>query len=217
MSNKKPVFKYPGANTDVFWDSRLCIHIAECGRAEGDLFVAGRKPWCDPDTSSDDGVADVCERCPTGALTYQVKDDSKEEHAADSNTVTIVSRGPLFVRGQLQIEGAADDQPGLKYRAALCRCGQSRNKPFCDNSHEKAGFADYGAVGKAGEPTEATPGQLDIKLAPDGPLLVSGDFTIIAGSGRRAWSGSRAALCRCGESSNKPFCDGSHKAAGFKA
>lgn len=217
MSEKNPVFKYPGQSVDVFWDGRLCIHIGECGRAEGDLFVGGRKPWCQPDVATDDEVADVCERCPTGALSYEVRDGSREEQAVQVNTVTVVSRGPLYFRGQLQIDGAAEDQPGLRYRAALCRCGQSRNKPFCDNSHEKAGFSDYGAVGSKGDQSAASSGPLEVKAAPDGPLIVAGNFTIVAGSGREAWRGAHAALCRCGESANKPFCDGSHKAAGFKA
>ena len=217
MSDKKPVFKYPGKTADVFWDGRLCIHIAECGRAEGELFVGGRKPWCQPDDASDENVADVCERCPSGALTYEVKDGSRQETVPDTNSVTVVSRGPLYFRGELNIEGAGEDQAGLRYRAALCRCGQSKNKPFCDNSHEKAGFKDYGAVGSTGN-TEVEPtGTLEVKLAADGPLLVSGGFRMVAGSGRARWSGKRAALCRCGASENKPFCDGSHKAAGFKS
>ena len=47
-------------------------------------------------------------------------------------------------------DGAADDMPSVRYRAALCRCGDSANKPFCDNSHEAADFQDYGAVGETG-------------------------------------------------------------------
>lgn len=53
--------------------------------------------------------------------------------------------------------------------------------------------------------------------APNGPLLLEGNLTIIAASGRAAWQGTKCALCRCGASKNKPFCDGAHKAAGFEA
>ena len=216
MSNEK-VYKYDGEDADVFWDGRLCIHIGECGRAKGELFIGGRQPWCQPDTVTTDDVAETCERCPTGALTYQVKDGSREEQAPPDNSVTVASRGPLYFRGELEIEGAGDDQPGLRYRAALCRCGQSKNKPFCDNSHESADFKDYGAVGTTGDGPGETGGALAVKAAPDGPLLVNGNFSIIAGSGRIAWHGQRAAMCRCGASENKPFCDGSHKKVGFKA
>ncbi len=106
---------------------------------------------------------------------------------------------------------------GVKYRAALCRCGLSKKKPFCDNSHEKQEFRDRGAVGETGTPLQIKGGPLTVKRAPNGPLLVSGNLTIINAAGRVAWQGTKAALCRCGASKNKPFCDGAHKPAGFEA
>lgn len=211
------VVTYPGQKADIRWDGRLCIHVGECGRATGELFVGGRKPWCQPDLAgSVEEAKEVVERCPTGALTLLRKDSGAQETAAPLNRVTIVSRGPLYLRGQLEIEGAPDDAPGLRYRAALCRCGKSANKPYCDNSHESSDFDDRGAVGDQGSPLDSEGGPLGVKVAPDGPLLVNGNFKIVTPSGREAYSGTRAALCRCGESKNKPFCDGSHKAAGFK-
>ncbi len=216
MSDKH-ISKFPGDKMDVEWDGRLCIHIGECGRAQGNLFVGGRQPWCQPNLVSSEEAIEVVKRCPTGALTYQAKDGSPAETADDKNTVTIVYNGPLYAKGALEIDGAADDMPGVQFRAALCRCGHSKNKPFCDNSHEEAKFQDYGAVGETGGGIEAEGGSLTIKKAPNGPLLLSGNFTIHAGSGREAWKGTKAALCRCGHSKNKPFCDGSHKPEGFTA
>ncbi len=216
MSDKK-VTDYPGAAADVQWDGRLCIHIGECGRANNELFVAGRQPWCQPDRVSKDEVADVVLRCPTGALTYSRKDGGPGEAADPENVVVIAHNGPLYLRGDLQIDGAAEDMNGVKFRAALCRCGASKNKPFCDNSHEQAGFKDYGAVGESGEGFDVPGGPLEVSRAPNGPLLLKGNFTIVAASGRKAWTGKKAALCRCGQSKNKPFCDGAHKAAGFEA
>ena len=209
---------YPGAQADVTWDGRLCIHIGECGRAKGDLFVGGRKPWCQPDRAqSMDEVVDVVKRCPSGALTYQSKEGTPAETAAKSNTIIVANNGPLYLQGDLQVDGAAEDMPGVRFRAALCRCGQSKNKPFCDNSHETAGFVDRGAVGESGEPLAEAGGPLAVARAKNGPLLVSGNVKILAASGRVAWQGKKAALCRCGHSNNKPFCDGAHKAAGFEA
>lgn len=216
MSDKKVVC-YEGADADVQWDGRLCIHIGECGRAKNELFVGGRQPWCQPDCVTLDEVADVVTRCPTGALTYARKDGGPEESAQSENVVSVVYNGPLYVRGDLEVDGASADMPGVRFRAALCRCGQSKNKPFCDNSHEDAGFKDYGAVGESGDGFEAPGGTLKVGKAPNGPLLLSGNFTILAASGRKAWTGTKAALCRCGHSGNKPFCDGAHKTAGFEA
>ncbi len=215
MSDKR-VFEFSGSQIDVFWDSRLCIHIAECGQAEGELFVTGRKPWCKPDVTTPEDVAEVCQRCPSGALSYRDRSGQQEQAAAE-NRVSVIYNGPLYVSGELAIAGVPEDMPGVRFRAALCRCGHSQNKPFCDNSHIKAGFNDSGAIGETGPGSESRCGKLEIKPLPDGPLLLNGNFSLVAGSGRVAWKGKSVALCRCGESKNRPFCDGSHKAAGFRS
>ena len=212
---KEKAFDYPGKRATVSWHGKLCIHIGECGRAQGDLFVTGRKPWCQPDLASDDEVTDVVLRCPTGALSVNYADGSHQETADAENTVHVTYNGPLFVRGELDLAGIDEDVPGLRFRAALCRCGQSKNKPFCDNSHDAAGFRDYGAVGKTGDSAIGSGGPLKITPAQDGPLLLSGNVCLLNGSGRHAWQGTKVALCRCGASNNKPFCDGQHKKIGF--
>lgn len=216
MSNEK-IITYPGERIEVSWDGRLCIHIGECGRAQGELFEDGRQPWCQPNAVSEDEVINVVKRCPTGALTYQSTDGAEAEEPISENKVTVSYNGPLFVEGDLEVEGAKKDMEGVSFRAALCRCGASKNKPFCDNSHFDAKFTDYGAVGQTGDGIESKGGKLQVKYYKDGPLYLSGNFTIHASSGREAWTGTKAALCRCGHSKNKPFCDGAHKAAGFKA
>ena len=210
-------FEYKGREATVTWEGGLCIHVGECGRAKGDLFVGGRKPWCDPDLSPKDEIREVIGRCPTGALSVEFADGSESESAPGENTVQVANNGPLFVHGELDIDGAPDNMPGLRFRAALCRCGASKNKPFCDNSHEDAGFRDYGAVGISGDADHEAGGTLKISFAENGPVLVSGNLTIRAASGREAWHGRKAALCRCGGSANKPFCDGAHKKNGFKS
>jgi CDGSH-type Zn-finger protein/uncharacterized Fe-S cluster protein YjdI len=214
---EKDEYTYPGNTATVSWNRKLCIHIGECGRAEGELFVGGRKPWCQPDLASDNETEDVVKRCPTGALAVQFADGSRVEQAASQNTIQVSYNGPLFVRGDLQISETPAAAPGLRFRAALCRCGKSANKPFCDNSHLDSDFSDYGAVGRASDAGADTGGPLQVNPVPDGPLLIKGNVAVVSSSGRESWHGSQAALCRCGMSNNKPFCDGSHKKAGFKS
>ncbi len=209
--------RYAGENYEVTWDRRLCIHVGECGRADNELFTSGREPWCRPDAASDDEVVDVVERCPSGALVHISKKGAPSEAPAPANTVHVANNGPLYLRGDLQIDGASEDMAGVKWRAALCRCGLSKNKPFCDNSHEAGGFVDRGAVGERGPGFDAPGGLLEIRRAKNGPLLLSGKVTLHNGAGQVAWRGEKLALCRCGQSSNKPFCDGTHKGAGFEA
>ena len=211
------VLKFDGKRAIVSWHGRLCIHIGECGRAKGDLFVAGRKPWCQPDVTTDEEVEEVVLRCPTGSLTVDYEDGSRAEVADAHNTVHVAYNGPLFVRGDLDIADAPENAPGLNYRAALCRCGKSRNKPYCDNSHEKEEFRDYGAVGESGDSDSERGGVLTVQAIKGGPLACKGNVTIYNSSGRESFHGSKAFLCRCGASNNKPFCDGEHKKIGFEA
>ncbi len=216
MSDKK--LKFDGDQQSIHWEGKLCIHVGECGRAKGDLFVGGRKPWCEPDQVSIPDAARVVQACPTGALTQHMADGTPMDEPLDeTNSVHVASDGPLYVRGDLEIQGAPDAMPGLKRRAALCRCGHSKNKPFCDGAHKEAGFREYGAVGESGLDQIETGGPLKITAFDDGPIEASGNLEIYAGTGRKAWQGRKVYLCRCGASKNKPFCDGQHKVVGFKS
>jgi CDGSH-type Zn-finger protein len=132
--------------------------------------------------------------------------------------VQVIANGPLDAHGNLAIAQNQIDSDGIKHRASLCRCGASHNKPFCDGSHKQQQFNDAGQV-KGNPQTLDHPlaGELSIKPAPDGPLLVKGKFCIKDSAGNTQWQGERIALCRCGASHNKPFCDGSHGVMGFRA
>ena len=215
MGEKRAVYTYPGEALDVTWDARVCIHVGECTRARGELFVRGRRPWGEPDRADAEVVAEVVRRCPTGSLAYRRRDGGPAETPDADNRITVSNRGPLYARGDLRIAGAPEDMPGVATRAALCRCGRSANKPFCDNAHEADGFEDRGPVGTAGEPLAQAGGPLEVTPLPNGPLVVRGNLTLVAGDGRVAWQGTKAALCRCGGSANKPFCDGAHQRIGF--
>jgi CDGSH-type Zn-finger protein len=103
-------------------------------------------------------------------------------------------------------------------RATLCRCGASRNKPFCDSSHHDIGFDASGepATGNAGA-LAIRDGGLAINPQIDAFLEVRGNLEIISGTGRVVARVQSARLCRCGASQNKPFCDNSHERVGFSS
>lgn len=130
----------------------------------------------------------------------------------DKASIEICADGPLIFNTAMDIGGKSAEAG-----SALCRCGQSSNKPFCDGSHKTSGFTDPGHV-PATEPLQDTLAQsLTIKLAPNGPILCSGPLTIAAADGVTIHAAPRVALCRCGNSSSKPFCDGTHGKIGFSA
>ncbi|WP_197021582.1 (4Fe-4S)-binding protein [Cellulomonas sp. HZM] len=130
--------EYTGTGIVVRYDVTRCRHVAECVRGAPEVFEPGRRPWILPDADPDaEHVADVVRRCPTGALHYQLA-HGEPERPDPTTTVTAVPDGPLLVRGDLRLNGP--DGPVAETRAALCRCGSSANKPFCDGSHERVGW-----------------------------------------------------------------------------
>ena len=213
--SEKTVKHYPGSEIDVYWDSRLCIHAGECIQAEGDVFENGRSPWCDPDQAARQYVRAIVERCPSGALSYTDKITTGEQ--VSDNTIKVVYNGPLLTHGELNIQQNLIKSDGIQHRASLCRCGQSANKPFCDNSHLQNGFTDPGLVqGNEHQQCDAG-GSLAIDPTDNGPLVIEGNLTILGSDSKPAWQGQSTALCRCGASGHKPFCDGSHVRIGFKS
>jgi CDGSH-type Zn-finger protein len=76
---------------------------------------------------------------------------------------------------------------------------------------------DESDVSRRGEAASARLPQVVIVACPDGPLLVRGQVQIVSASGRPVpRRRATVALCRCGASAIKPYCDGSHKAIGFR-
>jgi uncharacterized Fe-S cluster protein YjdI/CDGSH-type Zn-finger protein len=130
---------YPGAKLEVSFDADLCIHATECVRGLPAVFDRDRRPWILADNASPQELVTVIERCPSGALLYRHTDASTDAQTASTTTVTPVENGPLLLRGEILIRLENGTDESLP-RAALCRCGQSKNKPFCDNSHLQSGF-----------------------------------------------------------------------------
>ena len=208
---------YEGTNLTVDYDVKRCIHAEECAHGLPEVFDPARRPWVDPDRASAEDLVRVIERCPTGALQYRRHDGGENEKPPTTTSIVRVGAdGPLYFKGRLRI--ALPEVLMLdETRAALCRCGQSQDKPFCDGSHVEAGFIDDGTVAEnrlaSGERGEAD--VLEISPAPNGPLLIRGPVEI-RGSEGAIVEGAAGALCRCGGSSTKPFCDGAHKTIGFQ-
>jgi CDGSH-type Zn-finger protein len=104
------------------------------------VFVPEARPWVVVDAADADEVAAAIESCPTGALHYRRLDGGRDEQPPAETTVEPRPNGPLFVRGPLRIVDPDGRLIREDTRVALCRCGASENKPFCDGSHLRIGF-----------------------------------------------------------------------------
>jgi len=208
------IYDFEAEGITVHWDYHRCIHVEACIRTLPSVFYRHKRPWIDPTQASVEEVVRACEACPTGALHYTRKDGGPAEATPEKNEIVVSQDGPLFVKGDVSIADEAGEPILQETRVALCRCGHSRNKPLCDGSHEKEGFRHDGALTEAhlngGAEGPSDGGALTIRAADPGPLLLQGSAEIRSEAAPNCCHVRVGALCCCGKSKNKPFCDGSH-------
>lgn len=126
---------YPGTGIEVFDDRGICVHAGFCGNQVSNVWKMAAKT---DDTVVRSQVMAMIDRCPSGALTYEVEGAAVEPDLPTE--IAVVPDGPLWVSGGIPVE-RADGQPvEIRNRVTLCRCGESATKPLCDGSHKDAGF-----------------------------------------------------------------------------
>jgi CDGSH-type Zn-finger protein/uncharacterized Fe-S cluster protein YjdI len=203
-----------GEDLRVRFYGKRCIHARHCVLIAPYVFKANTPgEWIFPDAMSTETTVRVAYLCPSGAIQFDRKDGGPEEAAPPINVMNLRENGPYAFRAPLTLSG----EP-IGFRATLCRCGASKHKPFCDGSHNEAGFV------ASGEPETRNTQMLAVRDGPllvaperNGPLVISGNLEICSGTGRVIDRVTRARLCRCGASRNKPFCDNTHVRIGFVA
>jgi uncharacterized Fe-S cluster protein YjdI len=139
-AKEKPVVKeYATDEIVVEWEPRLCFHSLNCVKGLPQVFDRDRRPWVKPDAASADEVDAAVARCPSGALrTRRLRGGLPKR--PQTLEVRASAGGPLLLRGAVRITDADGDVLYEGERAALCRCGGSSNKPFCDGTHKTNGF-----------------------------------------------------------------------------
>lgn len=132
------------------------------------------------------------------------------------NRIIVTEDGPFECIGEIDLVGSDGSVVAHETHTWLCRCGHSATKPYCDGSHERTGFRDASAIEPAPATDPGITGPLRVTLRRDGPLKLEGPCEVLRADGVVLFRGNETALCRCGHSARKPFCDASHRAAGFK-
>lgn len=123
------------------------------------------------------------------------------------NELLVINGGPLRLTGNITLINENGSVTHANH-LSLCRCGASKNKPFCDDQHLEIEFLNNGAVQRVSDSMPVTrPQTITVTCVENGPLKFRGYLRIYNKKGQECVTMS-GALCRCGKSSKKPFCDG---------
>jgi uncharacterized Fe-S cluster protein YjdI len=133
--------EYSNEDITVTWDQDKCIHAKECVKNLPRVFTPEKMPWVNIKGASSEEIMSTIDRCPSGALTYK-----RIGSAADAQKpfaeIKVMKNGPLLVEGCCTLKDMEGKVAASHGPFALCRCGGSKNKPFCDGTHVKIGFDD---------------------------------------------------------------------------
>ncbi|HEY6437972.1 MAG TPA: (4Fe-4S)-binding protein [Ignavibacteriaceae bacterium] len=144
MSERKK--RYSNEDITVIWKPDVCIHSTKCWKASLAVFNPKRRPWIEMGGGTTDEIIRIVDNCPSGALLYERNNMMSEQKAQSaqtqqSETTVLVSRGgPYLIKGKFVFVGTDGKEEIKEGSVALCRCGGSSNKPFCDGTHRKIGF-----------------------------------------------------------------------------
>lgn len=132
------------------------------------------------------------------------------------NEALVSNGGPLQLTGNITLV-KEDGTVQYANHLTLCRCGSSRAKPTCDGQHLEQEFLNSGKISEASEiPASQRPSKITVSCIKDGPITFRGRLRLHNQFGQECVK-MRGSLCRCGQSANKPFCDGSHERVGFRS
>lgn len=140
MSTEQKTKTYTHGDLTIVWKPGLCMHSERCWRDLPGVFNPKARPWIKADGADADTIMAQIEKCPSGALSYQMAGQENVRSAELETVVEALPNGPLLVYGTLKLKTADGGERLENKTTAFCRCGHSQNKPFCDGAHKKAGF-----------------------------------------------------------------------------
>lgn len=132
-----------GVDVTISYTPVLCTHAAQCQARAISVFNPKQKPWIQPDGGKLEEILDVMAACPSGALRVAVGDKPEQHMTTGDVGITIEKDGPYHVQN-VSLEAEFNGVGASKAKYSLCRCGLSKNKPFCDGSHYDAKWSDSG-------------------------------------------------------------------------
>ncbi|MCZ6632786.1 MAG: CDGSH iron-sulfur domain-containing protein [bacterium] len=132
---------YQGQKITIHDNRSICAHAGFCTDNLASVFRLKQEPWIYPDAADGQAIVEVIRKCPSGALSYTIED--VEYTDSDHNSaVTIAPNGPYVITGDIDLQDMPRGEGAVQGQCTLCRCGGSKNKPFCDGSHWSNDFKD---------------------------------------------------------------------------
>ncbi len=140
--------KYTNREVTVVWKPDTCIHSRICWTQLRQVFDPTKRPWIMMDGADTAKIIAQVNRCPSGALSYFMNEAGNTNpsepgvvsEAAEILNIRITPNGPILINTDCRIVNSDGTEEIKKGTTALCRCGASTNKPYCDGSHDKVGF-----------------------------------------------------------------------------
>jgi len=140
--------KYTNGEVTVVWKPNVCIHSTLCWKGLAEVFKPKERPWIQLGDTATEKIIEQVRQCPSGALSYYLNEETAPEEPADkivSETahllkVEVSPNGPYLIKTECLIVHADGKEETKTGTVALCRCGASANKPYCDGQHRKIGF-----------------------------------------------------------------------------
>lgn len=132
---------YFGEKITIHDNRTICCHAGECVSNLNSVFDINSRPWINPDNARVEEIVDVIKKCPSGALSYTLNGEHVRNFDRDPE-IKISKNGPYEIFGAIELNLEGELQPPSKEHYTLCRCGASKNKPYCDGSHAEINFVD---------------------------------------------------------------------------
>jgi len=132
---------YEAKEVTIHDNRGICAHIGYCTDELPAVFRLGIEPWVDPDGASGERIIAQVRRCPSGALSYSI-DNSEHRDREGEPKIFVSHNGPYFVTGGPELVDTERGEGASTEHYTLCRCGGSKNKPFCDGTHWYINFTD---------------------------------------------------------------------------
>jgi CDGSH-type Zn-finger protein len=132
---------YQGRRITIHDNRSICAHAGRCTDGVESVFKYKSEPWIDPDGATIEVIIETIRKCPSGALSYTL-DGVEGGDQEWEPSITVTKDGPYEVVGGVEMPGQIRAQGASAEHCTLCRCGGSKNKPFCDGTHWSMGFKD---------------------------------------------------------------------------